>query len=110
MLGHNLTELNMAFSETGQAYDLIDSCERFLHSLKEYPNLKDDIRYVTDRLSYAKRSPEFENFPSDLLVRIKKVEQDLENLKDNHVDDYSPYRDYDHGDLTYSGRKIPDVY
>ena len=71
----------MAFSETGQAYDLIDSCERFLHSLKEYPNLKDDIRYVTDRLSHVKSYQDRGRyFPDDLVARIKKVEQDLETI------------------------------
>tara|TARA_X000001388_G_scaffold40791_1_gene28688 strand:- start:486 stop:698 length:213 start_codon:yes stop_codon:yes gene_type:complete len=70
----------MAYSEIGQAYDLIDSCERFMNSFKEYPNLKDDIRYVTDRLSYAKSSPEFEDFPADLKARITKVEEDLSTI------------------------------
>ena len=72
----------MAFSETGQAYDLIDSCERFLHSLKEYPNLKDDIRYVTDRLSHVKMLQDRgRSFPADLVARITKVEHDLQNLE-----------------------------
>ncbi len=80
-MGHNLTELNMAFSETGQAYDLIDSCERFLNSLKEYPNLKDDIRYVTDRLSHVKMLQDRGRyFPDDLVARIEKVEQNLKTL------------------------------
>ena len=82
MLGHNLTELNMAFSETGQAYDLIDSCERFLHSLKEYPNLKDDIRYVTDRLSHVKGYQDRGRyFPDDLVARINKLEKELQILE-----------------------------
>jgi len=44
----------MTFSETRMAYDLIDSCERFIDSLADFPNLKSDIRYVTDRLSHIK--------------------------------------------------------
>ena len=82
MLGHNLTELNMAFSETGQAYDLIDSCERFLNSLKEYPNLKDDIRYVTDRFFHVKSYQDRGRyFPDDLVARINKVEKELQILE-----------------------------
>ena len=71
----------MAFSETGQAYDLIDSCERFINSFKEYPNLKDDIRYVTDRLSHVKMLQDRGRyFPADLVARIEKVEQDLATI------------------------------
>ena len=82
MLGHNLTELNMAFSETGQAYDLIDSCERFINSLTEYPNLKDDIRYVTDRFFHVKMLQDRGRyFPDDLVARINKVEKELQILE-----------------------------
>tara|TARA_B100000401_G_C52449400_1_gene551261 strand:+ start:276 stop:512 length:237 start_codon:yes stop_codon:yes gene_type:complete len=72
----------MTFSEIGQAYDLVDSCERFLNSLKEHPNLKHDIRYVTDRLSYVlKLQDRGRAFPEGLVARIKKVKQDLQNLE-----------------------------
>ena len=72
----------MAFSETGQVYDLIDSCERFLNSFKEYPNLKDDIRYVTDRLSHVKMLQDRGRaFPEGLVARINKVEKELQILE-----------------------------
>ena len=65
----------MTFSETRMAYDLIDSCERFIDSLADFPNLKSDIRYVTDRLSHIKM---YQNrgryFPNDLVARIQDVE------------------------------------
>ena len=71
----------MAFSETGQAYDLIDSCERFINSFKEYPNLKDDIRYATDEtISCQNAQDRGRSFPADLVARIEKVEQDLATM------------------------------
>ena len=40
----------------------------------------------------------------------EKYLKDLEKMPEPSANDFSSLRDYDHGDLTYSGRKIPDVY
>ena len=72
----------MAYSETRQAYDLIDSCEGFIESLRVYPKLISDIGFVTDRLSYVKGYQDRGRyFPDDLVARINKLEKELQILQ-----------------------------
>ena len=72
----------MAYSETKMAYDLINSCEGFIESLRVYPKLICDIGFVTDRLSYVKSYQDRGRyFPDDLVARINKVEKELQILE-----------------------------
>tara|TARA_R100000388_G_C7148312_1_gene113303 strand:- start:42 stop:275 length:234 start_codon:yes stop_codon:yes gene_type:complete len=72
----------MAYSETKMAYDLIDSCEGFIESLRVYPKLVSDIGFVTDRISYVKSFQDRGRyFPDDLVARINKVEKELQILE-----------------------------
>ena len=72
----------MAYSETKMAYDLINSCEGFIESLRVYPKLISDIGFVTDRLSYVKSYQDRGRyFPDDLIARINKLEKELQILQ-----------------------------
>jgi len=72
----------MAYSETKMAYDLINSCEGFIESLRVYPKLISDIGFVTDRISYVKSYQDRGRyFPDDLVARINKLEKELQILE-----------------------------
>ncbi len=72
----------MAYSETKMAYDLINSCEGFIESLRVYPKLISDIGFVTDRISYVKSYQDRGRyFPDDLVARINKLEKELQILQ-----------------------------
>tara|TARA_R100001591_G_scaffold111239_1_gene122744 strand:+ start:1052 stop:1285 length:234 start_codon:yes stop_codon:yes gene_type:complete len=72
----------MAYSETKMAYDLINSCEGFIESLRMYPKLISDIGFVTDRISYVKGYQDRGRyFPDDLVARINKLEKELQILQ-----------------------------
>ena len=79
----------MAYSETKMAYDLIDSCEGFIESLRVYPKLVSDIGFVTDRISYVKSYQDRGRyFPDDLVARINKLEKELQILEAEGVFTY----------------------
>ena len=79
----------MAYSETKMAYDLINSCEGFIESLRVYPKLVSDIGFVTDRISYVKSYQDRGRyFPDDLVARINKLEKELQILEAEGVFTY----------------------
>ena len=79
----------MAYSETKMAYDLINSCEGFIESLRVYPKLISDIGFVTDRISYVKSYQDRGRyFPDDLVARINKLEKELQILEAEGVFTY----------------------
>ena len=43
-------------------------------------------------------------------ARVSMADEILSMIEEDDEPDYSEYRDYEHGDLTYSGSKMPDCW